>query len=482
MAALQAYLPLLPEFILVAGALALMIYGAFKPHTQEWAAHVMWLALLVMLASGVALVELGPATTLFNGAFIDDAFARFLKILVLVGSAAALILCFDEMRDLKSLQFEFPVLLLFATAGMYVMVSAGDLISLYLGLELHSFALYVVAAIRRDDTRSSEAGLKYFVLGALSSGMMLYGASLLYGFAGTTTFSGIAQAASAAGAGHNWLLVMGLVFLLVGLAFKVSAVPFHMWSPDVYEGAPTPVTVFMAAAPKAAAMALIVRVVMTALPGVKPQWQQIIIFLSIASMLIGSLGAIGQTNIKRLLAYSSIANMGYALVPLAAGGTEGVQGVLLYLTIYVVMTIGSFACVLAMRRDGKAVEDISELSGLARNNLGLAFVFAVFMFSLAGIPPLAGFFAKFYAFLAAIKGGYYWLAVIGVVTSVIGAYYYLRIVKIIYFDEPTRPFSGVRAKEGIVMAVSMLLILGFVLPFIAAPLVSAAGVAAQSLQ
>jgi NADH-quinone oxidoreductase subunit N len=482
MAVLETYAPLYPEIILVVGALVLLVYGVFRPDDQREATRIGWLAIGLMVAAGLALVYAGPVSTMFAGAFVDDQFARFLKVLILVGAGGALLLCLDEMRALGSLKFEFPILLLLATAGMFVMVSAGDLMALYLGLELQSLALYVVAAFRRDDAKASEAGLKYFVLGALSSGMLLYGASLLYGFAGTTAFAGIAQAVAAKGAGVNWLLMLGLVFLLVGLAFKISAVPFHMWTPDVYEGAPTPVTAFLAAAPKVAAMALLVRVATTAFPGIKPQWQQIVVFLSIASMLVGALGAIGQTNIKRLMAYSSIANMGYALVPLAAGGPEGVQGMLVYMAIYVVMTLGAFACILAMRREQGPVEDIGELAGLAQTNLGLAFALAMFMFSLAGIPPLAGFFAKFYAFLPAIKAGLYWLAVIGVVASVIGAYYYLRIVKIMFFDEAKAPFLGLRGKDGLVVAVALLLVLGFVVPFIASPLVEAAAAAAQSLK
>ena len=482
MAVLEAYAPLIPEVILVVGALALMIYGVFRPDTDEESTKISWLALVVLVVAGYAVVQAGAPARLFNGAFVDDGFSRFVKLLILAGAGGALLLCFDEMRDRHAFKFELPILLLFATAGMFVMASAGDLISLYLGLELQSLALYVVAAIRRDDAKSSEAGLKYFVLGALSSGMLLYGASLLYGFAGTTTFAGIATAAGGAGAGQNMLLIFGLVFLMVGVAFKVSAVPFHMWTPDVYEGAATPITAFLAAAPKVAAMALLVRVVATALPDVKAQWQQIVVFLAIASMLVGAFGAIGQTNVKRLMAYSSIANMGYALVPLAAGGPEGIEGVLIYMAVYIVMTLGAFACILSMRRDGGPVEDISELAGLAKTNLGMAFAFAMFMFSLAGIPPLAGFFAKWYAFLAAIKGGFYWLAVIGVVASVIGAYYYLRVVKIMFFDEAAPAFLGVRAKEGIVMVVALVLVLGFVLPFIGAPFVEAAGVAARSLQ
>ncbi len=481
MAALEAYAPLIPEVILVVGALALMIYGVYRPENDREAATVTWLSLAVLVVAGYAVVEAGPSARLFDGAFVDDGFARFVKLMILAGAGGALLLCFDEMRDSRAFKFELPILLLLATAGMFVMASAGDLISLYLGLELQSLALYVVAAIRRDDARSSEAGLKYFVLGALSSGMLLYGASLLYGFAGTTSFAGIATAAAGAGAGQNLLLVFGLVFLIVGIAFKVSAVPFHMWTPDVYEGAPTPITAFLAAAPKVAAMALFVRVVTTALPGVKPQWQQIVVFLAIASMVVGALGAIGQTNVKRLMAYSSIANMGYALVPLAAGSVDGVQGVLIYMAIYIVMTLGAFACILSMRRESGPVEDISELAGLSRNNLGMAFALAMFMFSLAGIPPLAGFFAKWFAFLAAINAGLYWLAVIGVVASVIGAYYYLRVVKIMFFDDAAAPFLGIRGKEGLVMVVSLLLVLGFVAPFIASPVVEAAGVAARSL-
>ena len=481
-AALTAYAPLLPEIILVLGALALMIYGTFRPEGDRAATAIGWLAVLIMAAAGYAVIQAGPETSLFNGAFVDDGFARFVKLLVLAGAAGALILHFDEMVEQKAFPFELPVLILFATAGMFVMVSAGDLIALYLGLEMQSLALYVVAAIRRDNARSSEAGLKYFVLGALSSGMLLYGASLLYGFAGSTSFQAIAKAAAVQGAGQNMLLVLGLVFVMVGLAFKVSAVPFHMWTPDVYEGAATPVTAFLAAAPKAAAMALLVRLVGSALPGVKPQWQQIIVFLSIASMLVGALGAIGQTNIKRLMAYSSIANMGYALVPLAAGGPEGIQGVLVYLAIYIVMTLGAFGCILAMRRESGPVEAIDELAGLSQTNLPLAFALAMFMFSLAGIPPLAGFFGKFYAFLPAIKSGLYWLAVIGVVASVVGAYYYLRIVKIMFFDEAKAPFLGSRTKDGVITAVALLLVLGFVVPFIASPIVEAAGVAARSLR
>ena len=374
------------------------------------------------------------------------------------------------------MKFEYPILILLATAGMMVMISAGDLIALYVGLELQSLALYVVAAYRRDSVRSSEAGLKYFVLGALSSGMLLYGASLIYGFAGSTDFQVIANAAKGENVVGNLWLIFGLVFLLVGLAFKVSAVPFHMWTPDVYEGSATPVTAFFASAPKVAAMALLVRVVLGAFPGVADQWQQIIAFTAIASMLLGAFAAIGQSNIKRLMAYSSIANIGFALVGLAANSVAGTQGVIVYMAIYIVMTLGTFACILSMRRNDVAVEDIGELSGLAQTNLPMAFGLMILMFSLAGIPPLIGFFAKYYVFLAAIEAGLYALAVVGVLASVVGAYYYLRIVKIMFFDEARDPFQPVRFTAGLVIAVSAaLMIVGVVAlgPFVDAALAAA---------
>ena len=369
-----------------------------------------------------------------------DTFARVMKVMALFGSAIAIILSSHFMKRVKMARFEYPILVMLASVGMMMMISANDLISLYVGLELQSLSLYVVAAIDRDSARSSEAGLKYFVLGALSSGMLLYGASLVYGFTGTTTFPQIAAALTASGSSLG--LVFGLVFIIAGLAFKVSAVPFHMWTPDVYEGAPTPVTAFFAAAPKIAAMALFVRVMISPFAAVVQDWQQILVFVSIASMVLGAFAAIGQNNIKRLLAYSSIGHMGFALVGLASGSQEGAQGVIVYMMIYLISTLGVFACVLAMRRKGQHLEQISDLAGLAHNNKALAFVFAMLMFSLAGIPPLAGFFGKYFVFLAAVKSGLYALAVIGVVASVVGAYYYLRIVKIIYFDEPAEKFDA----------------------------------------
>jgi NADH-quinone oxidoreductase subunit N len=478
--------PAVPEIVMALGAMALLMIGAFRPTTTpETSARtgelVGWLAILVASAAAVLVFQAPAKTvTLFEGAFIVDSFSRFLKLLILVGAAASLMLSFDYLKTHKLMQFEYPVLVLLSVVGMMMMVSAGDLISLYLGIELQSLALYVLAAIRRDDVKSSEAGLKYFVLGALSSGMLLYGASLIYGFAGSTQFSVIATVAQDVSAGQNIGLIIGLVFLMVGLAFKISAVPFHMWTPDVYEGAPTPVTAFFAAVPKLAAMALLVRVLATGFPGVGIKWQQIVVFLALASMILGALSAIGQTNIKRLIAYSSIGNIGFALVGLAANNTEGIQGVLIYLAIYMAMTLGAFACILAMRRADGPVENISELAGLSQTNPAMAFILAALLFSLAGIPPLAGFFAKFYVFLAAVKSGLWPLAIIGVVASVVGAYYYLRIVKIMYFDEPKAAFTHVETNVFLVMAASGLVVVLFILA--PAPLVDAAMAAAKSLK
>ncbi len=429
----------LPEIVLACLAMLLLMYGVFKKGDANDNVTLGAVVSLALVTALVIFTSEGKATA-FGGAFVVDTFARVMKVMALFGSAVAIVLSSHFMKRVKMARFEYPILVMLASVGMMMMISANDLISLYVGLELQSLSLYVVAAIDRDSARSSEAGLKYFVLGALSSGMLLYGASLVYGFTGTTTFPEIAAALSASGSSLG--LVFGLVFIIAGLAFKVSAVPFHMWTPDVYEGAPTPVTAFFAAAPKIAAMALFVRVMISPFAAVVQDWQQILVFVSIASMGLGAFAAIGQNNIKRLLAYSSIGHMGFALVGLAAGSQEGAQGVIVYMMIYLISTLGVFACVLAMRRKGQHLEQISDLAGLAHNNKGLAFVFAMLMFSLAGIPPLAGFFGKYFVFLAAVKSGLYALAIIGVVASVVGAYYYLRIVKIIYFDEPAEKFDA----------------------------------------
>jgi NADH-quinone oxidoreductase subunit N len=467
-------LPILPELVLAVGAMVLLMVGAYQG--VRTTGLITGLALVLLVIVGVLELTL-PAGKLmtFNGSFIVDDFARYLKILALIGSAATLILSTEFLADPSRRIFEYSILVLLSTLGMMVLISAGDLIMLYLGLELMSLALYVVAASDRDNVKSTEAGLKYFVLGALSSGMLLYGASLIYGFTGTVSFAGIAVAAKAGSIG----LVFGIVFLLAGLCFKVSAVPFHMWTPDVYEGAPTPVTAFFASAPKVAALAVFTRVALTAFPGIVPQWQQIVVFVAIASMALGAFAAIGQTNIKRLMAYSSIGHMGFALVGLAAGTAEGAQGVLVYIAIYVAMTLGSFSVILAMKRSGQHVEKISDFSGLSRTNPLLAFFFAMLLFSLAGVPPLAGFFAKWYVFVAAMKANLFTLAVIGVLTSVVGAYYYLSIVKVMYFDEPLAQLDPVRLELGTVLAVAGLFNIFFwVFP---GPLVSVATAAAKSL-
>jgi len=466
--------PVLPELILLVGAMALLMLGVFSGERATVA--VSWLAILLLVAAGV-LIALQPPErlTAFYGSFVVDGYGRFLKILALAGSAVVILMSLEFLGRPDRRRFEYPVLILLSTTGMMMLISAADLIALYLGFELMSLALYVIAAIDRDNVRSTEAGLKYFVLGALSSGMLLYGCSLIYGFTGTVSFAGIAKASATGSIG----LTFGLVFLFAGFCFKVSAVPFHMWTPDVYEGAPTPVTTFFAAAPKVAGIAIFVRASIAAFPGIETQWQQIVVFVSIASMALGAFAAIGQTNIKRLMAYSSIGHMGYALIGLAAGTADGVQGVLVYMAIYVAMTLGTFACILAMRRADGAVERISDLAGLARTKPAMAFFLAMMLFSLAGVPPLAGFFAKFYVFLAAVKAGLYTLAVLGVVISVIGAYYYLAIVKIMYFDEPAEGFVPMRLELKAVLAVTGLFIILFAI--YPGPLVDAAAAAAKSL-
>ena len=472
---LQSLQPLLPEIVLAIGALALLMLSVFAG--ERSARFVNSLCILLLIGIGALIVWL-PAgrVTLFDGSFVVDDFARFLKLLTLAGSAGTLILALDYLTKEGIQKAEYGVLVLLATLGMMVLISANDLIALYLGLELMSLPLYVIASSNRDNARSTEAGLKYFVLGALSSGMLLYGASLIYGFTGTVNFAGIAKATQD-GAGLG--LIFGLVFLFAGLCFKISAVPFHMWTPDVYEGAPTPVTAFFAAAPKVAGIAIFVRATVVAFPGITHSWQQIVVFVAIASMVLGAFAAIGQSNIKRLMAYSSIGHMGFALVGIAAGTPEGVQGVLIYMVIYVGMTLGTFACILSMRRDGVMVETIADLAGLSRTKPTMAFMLAMLLFSLAGVPPLAGFFGKFYVFLAAVNAGLYTLAVIGVLSSVVGAFYYLRIVKIMYFDAPAPAFQRTPALVGLMLAVfGTLNIVFFVYP---APLLGAATAAAKSL-
>jgi NADH-quinone oxidoreductase subunit N len=471
--------PVLPELILGCLSMALLMYGVFRG--DKAVGSVSWLAVAALIIAGIAMSTLPDATqTAFRGQFIVDQFARFMKWLVILGSALAIIMSMNYNEREGINRFEYPVLILFAALGMLLMISANDLISLYVGLELQSLSLYVIAAFRRDSTKSSEAGLKYFVLGALSSGMLLYGASLIYGFSGTTRFDVLAALFTGPNAEPGVGIIVGLVFLMAGLAFKVSAVPFHMWTPDVYEGAPTPVTAFFAVAPKIAAIALLVRTMVGPFGELFAQWQQIIIFISIASMLLGAFAAIWQTNIKRLMAYSSIGHVGFALVGLAAGSEEGIRGIGVYMAIYLAMNVGTFCCILSMRRQGLLVEGINDLAGLARNHPMMAAAMAIFMFSMAGIPPLAGFFGKLYVFMAAVNEGLYVLAIIGVLTSVVGAYYYLRIVKIMYFDEPAEAFDRTAGREvGAIMTVAGLFtLLFFIFP---SPIVNAASRAAAVL-
>ncbi|MEX0370887.1 MAG: NADH-quinone oxidoreductase subunit NuoN [Tateyamaria sp.] len=423
---------ILPEILLAVFAM-LGLIGAVYTSKDGLASPLLWATAAVFLAVAAWIGFTGAGTNIaFGGMFVDDAFSRFAKVTILVSAAAVLLMSEGYMSSRGLLRFEYPMLVALAAVGMMTMVSAGDLMALYMGLELQSLALYVVASLRRDSVKSTEAGLKYFVLGALSSGLLLYGASLVYGYAGTTLFSGIVQVAEE---GVSLGLLFGLVFLMAGFAFKVSAVPFHMWTPDVYEGSPTPVTAFFATAPKIAAMALFARVMHDAFGGAVADWQQIMALLSVLSMFLGAFAAIGQTNIKRLMAFSSIAHMGYALMGLAAGTVLGVQAMLVYMAIYVTMNVGTFAFILMMEKDGQPVVEIGALKMYAKREPAKALAMLVLLFSLAGVPPMLGFFGKFYVLRAAYEGGLAWLAIAGVIASVIGAYYYLRIVFYMYFGD-----------------------------------------------
>jgi len=435
---IDSFALILPEEILTVSSIILLLMCAWMG--DKSGRLITWLGVGALLLAAIWVPGIsGSGGIAFDGLFIGDRFAAFAKILVYIGAAVAMLMAMNWFGRDKDFRAEYPVLVLFATIGMGMMISAGDLLTLYVGLELLSLSSYVLASFQRTDTRSAEAGLKYFVLGALASGFLLYGISLLYGFTGSTLFSGVAQGL-ADGVSQGELF--GIVFVLAGIAFKISAVPFHMWTPDVYEGAPSPVTAFFASAPKVAAMALMVRVTFEAMGPATDAWRQIIIFSALASTILGGVAAIGQRNIKRLLAYSSINNVGFALIGVAAGTREGAASVLFYMAVYLVMTLGTFLVVLRMRgEDGKPIESIESLSGLSRTRPGLALALAMFMFSLAGIPPLLGFMPKFFVFEAAVAADLTWLAAVGIATSVIGAYYYIKIVKIMYFDEPAAAFA-----------------------------------------
>jgi NADH-quinone oxidoreductase subunit N len=473
-------LPALPEIFLAVCGMGLMMVGVFSSKGRA-SSIVSVLSILVLIVTLVLVVMMNEGDALaFNGLFVTDHFSVFMKTLVLVGSIVALVMSDGFVKRENMDRFEFPILIVFASVGMMMMVSANDLISLYIGLELQSLSLYVLAAMQRDNLRSTEAGLKYFVLGALSSGLLLYGCSMIYGFAGTTSFTTLAAELSGQGGHASIGVIVGIVFLCAGLAFKISAVPFHMWTPDVYEGAPTPVTAFFAVAPKVAAIALFLRVLMEPFGGLVDEWRQVIIAISIASMVLGAFAAIAQKNIKRLMAYSSIGHVGYALVGIAAGTEAGVRGVLLYMTIYLVMTVGTFACILCMRRNGQMVENIDDLSGLSKTHPKIALALMVFMFSLAGVPPLAGFFGKLYVFLAAIEAELFTLAIIGVLSSVVGSFYYLRIIKIMYFDDERDAFDMPvdRSLSAIMTITSVATVLFFI---VLTPVLDGASLAATSL-
>jgi NADH-quinone oxidoreductase subunit N len=465
----------LPEIVLALSGMAILLIGVIpkKDHTTLCT----MLTLGAFAATAVLVTQCAQGGS-YNGLFVTDAFATYAKLLILAGGALSAVLALDYNQKQHISRFEFPVLILFSTVGMMVLASANNLMTLYMGLELQSLAIYVLAAFARDELRSSEAGLKYFVLSALASGLLLYGISLTYGFAGTMDFTKLAGVLSDSDSVSTGLIV-GIAFVIAGLAFKLSAVPFHMWTPDVYEGAPTPVTAFMSTAPKVAPFVVLLRVMEGPFGHIGAQWQPIIVIVSIASMVLGSFAAIGQNNIKRLMAYSSIGHMGYALIGLAAGTEAGVRGVLIYLLTYVAMSAGAFACIIAMRRQGKAAEKISDLGGLAKTDFPLAVLLAIFMFSMAGVPPMAGFFGKLYVFLAAVQSGLWTLAIIGMLTSIVGCFYYLRVIKVMFFDAAEPAFDTRPASVSFVaVTAGVFTLLFFLLP---SPFTGAADAAAKAL-
>ncbi len=472
----------LPEIFLACSATVLLMYGAYAGNKTAGFVSALSVA-VIAVAFGLIFFGDQKQGLAFGGLFVVDAYANYMKLVALTASGFGILMTQRFVEREGMARFEIPVLMVLATLGMLMMISSNDLMSLYVGLELQSLALYVIAAIRRENLRSSEAGLKYFVLGALSSGMLLYGCSMIYGFTGTTDFDTLGTVISGLAAGDQSPqvgLVVGLVFVCAAIAFKISAVPFHMWTPDVYEGAPTPVTAFFASAPKVAAIALFARLLSDPFGSLVAEWQQIIVFVALASMILGSLAAIKQTNIKRLMAYSSIGNIGYALVGLAAGTQAGVEGLVIYMTIYIFMNMGTFACILSMRQKGNMVEGIDDLKGLSKTSPAMALALTIFMFSMAGIPPLAGFFAKYVVFAAAVDAGLTTLAVIGILTSVIGAFYYLRIIKVMYFDEPSGSFDKpIGAEMTLVLTVTTAFIVFFIL--FSSPIMDGAAVAASSL-
>ncbi|WP_159713105.1 NADH-quinone oxidoreductase subunit NuoN [Geminicoccus flavidas] len=472
-------MPALPEFLLLLAGLIFLVVGVLREGDGVRLIGPLS-AMSLLIAAAIILASDKTAADTFGGHFRMDAFAAFLKVLIFVGVAGAILVSQNFLEDERIARFEFPLLALFGALGMGMMVSANSFLALYMSLELQSLSVYVLAAGHRDTLRSTEAGLKYFILGSLASGLLLYGISLVYGFTGTVMFDQIGSLLRDENASLSAGALVGLVFIAAGICFKLGVVPFHMWTPDVYEGAPTPIGAYIASAPKLAAMGLLLRVLIDPFGAWVDQWQQIIVFVAIASMLLGAFAAIMQSNFKRLMAYSGIANIGYALVGLAAGTRDGVDGVLVFMAIYMVMTLGTFACILAMRRQGSYVEDINELAGLSRRQPVLAMILTVLMFSLAGIPPTAGFFGKFYVFKAAIDADLTWLAVIGLLSSVVACYYYLRIVKLVWFDQAAEPFDlPLRPAIGAVAGISAILLIVAVLAI--NPLFASAGIAASAI-
>ena len=452
---MNIFLPILPELSIFISAVLLLIVGLFVKNIKL----IINLAIIALIIA-IILVFVQPVQSAFNNSLTIDEFSKIAKTLILIGSLASIVMYHSSREDLNINLFEYPILILLATIGMMIMVSANDLIAIFIGLELQSLTLYVLAALNRNHLASSEAGLKYFLLGALSSGLLLFGLSYIYGFTGNTNLNLISTTVTSGNIG----LIIGIVFVCSGIAFKVSAVPFHMWTPDVYEGAPTPVTAFFALAPKVAAIALAVRFLIVGFSDIAFDWQQIIIFLSITSMVFAAFAAIAQKNIKRLMAYSSIGHVGYALIGLACGTPQGISSLVIYLSIYLIMNIGVFSFILSMKNKGEYYENISDLSGLYKTHPYYSVVITILMFSLAGIPPLAGFFGKFYIFIAAIESNLLLLAIVGILASVVGAFYYLRIIKVIYFDESKNSFDGFSHRSlGLLTHPSAILILIFCL-------------------
>ncbi len=428
---------ILPEIFLSLSIMFLLILGVFKKNSSKLVHNI---SLIVLLITSVIIFNETLSIreiTLFNGSIVIDYLSSFMKIVTLLAAFSSLVISTNYLKTFKIFKIEYPILILSSVLGMMIMISSNDLITFYMGLELQSLALYVLATFNRDQLKSSEAGLKYFVLSALSSGLLLYGCSLIYGFTGTTNFNLIAKQLNS----DQYALTFGIVFILVGLAFKISAVPFHMWAPDVYEGSPTSVTLFFTMVPKIAALTVFIRFLYVPFINLIDQWQMILIFLSIASMLFGAIAAIGQTNIKRLIAYSSIGHVGYALAGLATGSNEGIQSSVIYITIYILMNLGLFSCLLMMKRNDEYFEDIEDLSGMSKNHPLLSLSLLIILFSLAGIPPLAGFFAKFYIFKSVLEQSMYFLAIVGLLSTVVAAFYYLRIIKIIYFDKEKEKYD-----------------------------------------